>query len=236
MTEQAFNALVEAAAAPYRHSGRYAWHFARGKLLRDPVFRFLLRSGVLPPAGLLFDLGCGQGVLMALLQAARTWYAEGNWPLEWPAPPHGLELHGVELRRQRAAVARHALGCGAVVAEGDIRHAHLSPCEVIVILDVLLYLNKADQRLVLARCAAALRPGGVLVLREADAAAGLPFQITRWTERVACWSRGQLRQPLNYRPAPEWEALLEASGFTVETTPMSEGTPFGNVLFVASRG
>ena len=31
------------------------------------------------------------------------------------------------------------------------------------------------------------------------------------------------------------QALLEAAGFTVEARPMSEGTPFGNVLFVALR-
>jgi SAM-dependent methyltransferase len=235
MTDRDFRALVEAAAAPYRRSGRYAWHFARGKLRGDPVFRFLLSSGVLPPAGVLFDLGCGQGVLMALLRAAGACHARGDWPAEWPAPPSSLKLHGVELSRRRAEVAGQALDGGAVAERGDIRHAPLPACAAIVILDVLLYLDDADQRHVLARCAEALGPGGVLVLREADAGAGLPFHVTRWAEKLACWSRGQLRQRLRYRQAREWQALLEAAGFTVEASPMSEGTPFGNVLFVASR-
>jgi SAM-dependent methyltransferase len=235
MTDREFAALVEAAAEPYRRSGRYAWHFARGKLRGDPVFRFLLSSGVLPPAGVLFDLGCGQGVLMALLRSASASHARGDWPAEWPAPPAALKLHGVELSRRRAKVAGQALDGGAVVEMGDIRHAPLPACAAIVILDVLLYLDDADQRRVLARCAAALGPGGVLVLREADAGAGLPFHVTRWAEKLACWSRGQIRQSLRYRPAREWQALLEAAGFTVEARPMSEGTPFGNVLFVALR-
>jgi len=190
---------------------------------------------VLPPAGVLFDLGCGQGVLMALLRAAGACHARGDWPAEWPAPPSALKLHGVELSRRRAEVAGQALDGGAVVERGDIRLAPLPACAAIVILDVLLYLDDADQRHVLARCAEALGPGGVLVLREADAGAGLPFHVTRWAEKLACWSRGQIRQSLRYRPAREWQALLEAAGFTVEARPMSEGTPFGNVLFVALR-
>ncbi|QQP93287.1 class I SAM-dependent methyltransferase (plasmid) [Skermanella sp. TT6] len=235
MTDALFRDLVEAAALPYRESGRYAWHFAKGKLGGDPVFRFLLRTPVLPSAGRLLDLGCGQGVLMALLRSAAARHAEGTWPADWPPPPRNLDLRGVELGARRARTAQAALGDGAAVVHGDIREVPLPRSTAIVILDVLLYLGRDDQARVLARCAEALEPGGVLVLREADAGAGIRFGVTRWAERVACWSRGQWRQPLVYRPAPEWAALLEGLGFTVAMTPMSSGTPFGNMLFVARR-
>ena len=75
----------------------------------------------------------------------------------------------------------------------------------------------------------------MLGLREADAGAGVRFSVTRWAERAACWSRGQWRQPLLDSSGPEWAALLRGLGFTVAMTPMSSGTPFGNVLFVARR-
>lgn len=235
MTDALFRELVEAAALSYRRSGRYAWHFAKGKLGGDPVFRFLLRTPVLPSAGRLLDLGCGQGVLMALLRSAAARHAEGAWPADWPPPPRNLDLQGVELGFRRARTAQAALGDGATVVRGDIREVPLPRSTAIVILDVLLYLGRDDQARVLARCAEALEPGGVLVLREADAGAGVRFSVTRWAERAACMSRGQWRQPLLYRPAPEWAALLEGLGFTVAMTPMSSGTPFGNVLFVARR-
>lgn len=235
MTDALFREMVEAAALSYRRSGRYAWHFAKGKLGGDPVFRFLLRTPVLPSAGRLLDLGCGQGVLMALLRSAAARHAEGAWPADWPPPPRNLDLQGVELGFRRARTAQAALGDGATVVRGDIREVPLPRSRAIVILDVLLYLGRDDQARVLARCAEALEPGGVLVLREADAGAGVRFSVTRWAERAACWSRGQWRQPLLYRPAPEWAALLRGLGFTVAMTPMSSGTPFGNVLFVARR-
>ncbi|MBP2302033.1 class I SAM-dependent methyltransferase [Azospirillum picis] len=233
MTDSLFRELVETAALPYRHCGRYAWHFAKGKLKGDPVFRHLLRRPLLPGAGRLLDLGCGQGVLMALLRAAAARHAVGDWPPDWPAPPSALSLHGVELSARRARLARAALGDSVV--QGDIRDALLPPSDAIVILDVLLYLSRDEQAAVLARCAGALASGGVLLLREADAGGGLPFHVTRWAERLACLMRRQWHQPLVYRPAREWIVLLEDLGLAVTALPMSQGTPFANTLFIARQ-
>lgn len=230
-----FKTLVKAAAAPYRTAGKYAWYFARGKLGGDPVFHYLIRHGLLPDRGRLFDLGCGQGVLMALLHAAKERFAAGQWPANWPEPPGNLHLHGIELRTDRAAVARLALGDAASVETRDIRVVSLPACAVITILDVLLYLDREAQRAVLEQCAHALAPGGLLVLREANAGRGLAFAMTRWAERVACWARGQFGQALVYRRAEEWNTLLAGLGFSVSAVPMSAGTPFANVLFLARR-
>ena len=41
--------LHAAASAHYRRGGKFAHHFARGKLKHDPVFRALLVDGAIPP-------------------------------------------------------------------------------------------------------------------------------------------------------------------------------------------
>jgi len=228
--------LFEAATRPYVGAGQYAWHSARGKLRHDPVYFSLLRRGLFPDRGSLLDLGCGQGILMSLLIAAKKQYQAGQWPRGWPAPPLNLDLQGIELRQDRVQAARRALGDSARVELVDLCSTDYPPCSVIVMLDVLLYLHEREQRRVLEKTAAALGPGGLLLLREADAGAGFAFRVTRWSERIAGAVRGQFGQQLHYRSAELWVAALEGLGYAVSVEPMSEATPFANVLFVARKG
>jgi SAM-dependent methyltransferase len=227
--------LFEAATRPYVKAGKYAWHFSRGKLRLDPVFFELLQRGLLPDRGRMYDLGCGKGILLALLCAARAEFQRGRWPATWLAPPAQLDLNGIELRRDRVRAAQAALGDAASVSLGDIREIEFSPCAAVVILDVLLYLDPPAQDNILRRAAAALQPGGMLLLREANASAGLSFLITQWCERIAGLGRGALWQRLHYRTSDEWIASLESLGFSVTAEFMSRGTPFANMLFVARR-
>lgn len=230
-----FNDLIDTATLPYARAGQYAYQFARGKLRYDPVFHAVLKDGLLPNQGRLLDLGCGLGVLPALLNQARSQYQAGNWFADWPTPPQHLELLGVELLQWKVTAATQALEDKATIRQGDIRTIELPQCSGIVILDVLLYLNAAEQQQILQRIAQALQPGGVLLLCEGNAAGGLRFHITRLAEQICCLSRGQGWQPLHYRSTKEWMALLQELGFSVESLPMSQGTPFANVLFRATR-
>jgi SAM-dependent methyltransferase len=226
--------LFEAATRPFANAGRYAWHYARGKLRYDPVYFALLTRGVLPNAGRLIDLGCGQGILFALLAAAKAQFERGQWPRGWPPPP-GLGMLGFELQEARVKTARLALQGKAAIDCRDIRQVELLPSAAIVILDVLYHLSGAEQERVLEAAARALQPGGILLLREADAGAGLSFRLSRWGNRLVSAYQGRLRQKLEYRGAAQWVRLLEALDFSVSAEPMSQGTPFGSVLFIARR-
>src|SRR5512134_437539 len=174
---RALEAIVAAAGGAYAGAGRGAVHFARGKLRHDPVFRAILARGLVPDGARLVDLGCGQGVLIAFLHAARACFEAGEWPQEWPPPPRLASARGVDLRRRAIAAARTAVGNRAAFEVGDVRHAAIPACDAIAILDVLHYLPPEDQERVLARCAAALSPAGVLLLRIGDADAGLRATI-----------------------------------------------------------
>src|SRR3984893_5759337 len=90
--------LLDQACEPYRPAGRFAYHFARGKLRGDPVFRAILELGLLRGYRRILDLGCGQGLLAAWLRAAAyCCYERGIWPRTWPPAPRPESMRGIEL-------------------------------------------------------------------------------------------------------------------------------------------
>lgn len=236
--DAAWSALHRAACAPYRQAGNFAWHFARGKLGRDPVFRGLLERGLLPARGRVVDIGCGQGLLASLMAAIDAQQAAGGWPADWPAPPLGNRYLGIELMPRDVARARAAVGGLRSQPEficGDMREVPLPPCEAVVILDVLHYVDHDAQAALLARVAAALRPGGRLLLRVGDADSRRGFAVSQWVDRIVTLVRGHRVPPTYGRPLRDWITLLQSRGFVVQPLPMSQGTPFANVLLVADK-
>lgn len=237
MSERDFrDALVDAATTPYRRAGRFAWHYARGKVRNDPAYLGILKLGLIAANARVLDLGCGQGLIASTLLAADTLWRANTWPAGWPPAPTGVHIRGMELMPRDVERARQALADRATIERKDIRTADYGVADAIVILDVLHYLAAPDQEAVLARVRAALCPDGVLVLRVGDAGAGLPFRMSVWVDRIVTFARGHRIAALHCRTLAEWIALLERLGFVVQAMPMSAGTPFANVLLVGRRG
>lgn len=228
--------LREETAHRYLRLGISHWEFVRGKLRFDPMYRAIPGSDAIPRAGRLVDVGCGRGILLALLATARELDATCPPPPAWRVPSEHLELVGLELRPKLAEVARAALGEAARIESGDAARLPLPAADAIVLLDVLHYLPKKDQEDLLHRIAASLEPGGVVLVREADAGGGWRFQLTRAAERLCAWARGHWRQRFCYRTAREWTELLRRHGLEVVERPMSAGTPYANRLIEARRG
>ena len=200
------------------------------------MYLALLQHGVLPDEGVLLDLGCGQGLLLSLLQVAKEQHAAGRWPRGWPAPPSRLALRGIDAHAGRVDIVRRALGASVQVEQRDLRGIDLShPCCVVAMIDVLLYLPEGEPERLIRKVAQALDPGGMLLLREPDAGAGLAFRLTQFGSWVDALTRGRWRAPIHYRSAGHWNAVLASEGLSIEAQPMSRGTPFANVLFVARK-
>jgi SAM-dependent methyltransferase len=222
------------ASAPYRSAGRFAWHFARGKLGMDPVFRHLLSRGLIAPRAQVLDIGCGQGLLASLLRAADAAAARGHWPSDWAPAPRSTRVTGIELMPRDIERAQRALGeAAAEFVCGDMRHTPFPASDAVVILDVLHYIDIAEQNRVLERVRAALQPGGRLLLRIGDASSRRGFRASQWVDAIVTFVRGHRVPPVFGRTLAAWMVKLEGLGFRVEAVPMSQGTPFANVLLVA---
>jgi len=214
-----FRALAREAAERYPARDRYARHFAYSKLTGDPAFRHLLDDGLIPRDSRVLDLGCGQGLLGALLATAGM---------------HGsYQYSGIDLSARDIARARAASRPEDQFSVGDIRAIDFGEADAVVILDVLHYVAPEEQLDVLRRVRAALLRGGTLLLRVADAAGGMRFRITEALDLAVTRLRGHAVRHLHSLPLAERVRQLESEGFSVEPQPMSAGTPFANVLLVA---
>lgn len=107
---------------------------------------------LLPRNGTFYDLGCGYGFM--------------TYMLHWAAP--GRALTGVDYDLEKVEVAQgNFLRTEDILFEqGDLTTYGLKSCDGIIVSDVLHYLLPDDQVALLARCVAALHPGGRLIIRE----------------------------------------------------------------------
>ena len=104
-----------------------------------------------------------------------------------------------------------------------------------LLLDVLHLIPPADQQRLLRQIMSRLEPGGVLLIREADAGGGWGFQAVKFGNRLKNVAVGNWRQTFHFRTADDWQQLFAREGWTVVRQPMGEGTPFANVLFRLTR-
>lgn len=225
--------VVQRAASKYRASGRSAYYFARFKLRYDPFYTLLLLEGLVPAGARIVDLGCGQGLLGAWLSAAQQCYVEGNWDSACAAPELVKSYRGIDRNEAEIRRARQALGNGADFIVGDIAVQELSAASMIVLLDVLHYLDYAAQLKVLRLIRAALPAEGVLLVRVGDRASGVRASISGWVDRLVLRLRRGGIGELYRRPLTEWLLLLAQVGFTVQEVAHQRSLGYANSLLRA---
>ena len=188
------------------------------KVRLDPVYPLALER--LAGAKDVLDLGAGMGLMEALF-AVRS---------------PGARIRGIEWDDKKVGMAKRLLGDlpGVAVEKGDARAADLGTPDAILLFDVLHYIPAAEQRAWLARCAHALAPGGLLVIRELDSTAkkgNLAERIDRFAVRIG-WNRGG---GVHSWPIEEMTAMLVEQGFTVQVQPAGKGVFSANALVTARK-
>jgi SAM-dependent methyltransferase len=205
-------------AAPLspRPTDRMRFHWVRTKLLGDPVAKLAVDLA----SGSVLDIGTGRGqVPLLLLLLGRV-----------------SRVHGIDWDAAKIAAAQHAAaGLAASFVREDMRTARFEPVDTVLLLDALHYFTVEEQDALLDRAAAAVLPGGRILVREADASAGWRSAMTLWEERVFTFLRVNRGERVRFRTARDLVARLEAAGLDCEVRPAWRGTPFANVLLVGRR-
>ena len=191
--------------------------YVRCKLWLDPVAAQLANEGEL---GDVLDVGCGRGQLgLFVHDLGRT-----------------RSLAGFDFDARKIEVAERAAAGDAVYSVGDATVAGAASADTVLLIDVLHYLTAEQQDHLLASALAALRPGGRLMVREADASAGARAALTRALERAAtALGYNRARAELGFRSAAELRARLERLGCRVRITPPAAHAVLANFFLVATH-
>ena len=221
--------VFAAAADRYLDQSITAWEFARGKLRHDPVYRATLAE-LDAVTGTLVDIGCGQGLAIAVLVEARAHAQRGEWPANAPRPAFD-RLVGIDTSARVTRLASRALGGAARIIRATASDGLPESFGAALLFDVLHLIPEAEQRRIVRDIWTRLPAGGLLLVREVDAAAGARFRAVWIGNRMKALVVGRWRQTFHFRTASEWRAVFASAGFEVETRSMGEGTPFANVLF-----
>ena len=211
------------------HRFDHCREFARGKLRGDPL-RALCAEDCFGTA-ILLDVGCGSGLMLALLAEARARVRCGTWVSSLPAPPLFQRMIGLDIRPRVVQVAREALKSDAEILEADARDLKPSTHDAVLICDMLHMIAFDEQERVIAAARQSLREGGVLLVREADAAAGWRFRVVLAGNQLKALALRRWRQRFYFRTLTEWRAVFSRHGLEVTSLPNAGGTPFASVLF-----
>jgi 2-polyprenyl-3-methyl-5-hydroxy-6-metoxy-1,4-benzoquinol methylase len=176
-----------------------------------------------PTGARVLDVGCGHGLFalyLALLDPTR-------------------EVTGVDIDGDKLALARHAAATADTVVtfrEGGARPLRDAPWDVITIIDVLYLLGVAEVRQLLEASAAALSPGGRLVVKELDTVPPWKLRLSRVQEllatRVLRITKGH---DLVFHSADDVAAVLEGAGLEVTRTRLDRGHLHPHHLLVGIR-
>jgi SAM-dependent methyltransferase len=208
---------------------RTRFHYLRAKLLADPVAKLIADLAVGEPNGfgVVFDVGTGRGQLPLLL-------------IELGA---ATSASGIDWDRDKIAIAeRAATGqtgdlsrVDATFTHGDAHTVSFDAADTVLLVDVLHYFTHEEQDKLLDRAALAVRPGGRILVREADAQRGWRSFMTLAEERFFTFIGFNRAERVRFRPAREIAARLEANGLRCIIRPAWGKTPFSNVLVVGRK-
>ena len=203
----------------YTYKGPVLEWYMRVKIRLEKCYTLFDR--IVPREGTVVDLGCGYGPLsymLAMLSDRRR-------------------IVGVDYDAEKIETARHSFlrRPETEFVHADLRTAELPEADAFLLLDVLHYMQPEEQRGLIARCAARLKAGGRIIIRDGDAGKAERHKTTAMTE---VWSTkivgfNKTDGELHFTSTPELQQTARRLGLEIHAAHTDAHT--SNTVYILTR-
>jgi 2-polyprenyl-3-methyl-5-hydroxy-6-metoxy-1,4-benzoquinol methylase len=204
--------------AQYRDPGIRARTYMRIRWAICPFDRIL---PFVPDRGVLVDVGCGSALWLTYLSLQKP----------------GLELHGVDTDPRKLEVA----ATSTVAAKARLRQVSATELpqrafDCVTIVDVMCLMSDELKADVLRAAYAALRPGGTIVIKDADTSPWWKYAITAMEELIVVRIMRMTHGRPRFQSLDAYRRGLEAAGFQgVEAARIDRGYLHPHVVLRARK-
>ncbi len=205
--------------AIFKGQGAWTAFYTRTKFKICPLLPI---EPLLPRAGRVLDLGCGNGLFAAILKLGSP-----------ERTIVGFDLDEKKIDSARAAFKDWE---GMDFSVGDLIHSDYPSADIITIIDVLYLIPPDAQEAILRKCHAALPAGGVLAVKDMDTRPRWKYAWNTVQETLAVKIIGfTLGSRFYFQSRENFTALLQKIGFEVEVVPLDKGYWYPHILYLAKK-
>lgn len=211
--------FVEALINSYTYKGPVLEWYMKVKVRLEKRYRVF--NDLIPYDASVTDIGCGYGPLCFML----SMYSPKR------------KVLGIDYDDEKITVANYSFlkkdnlsfVC-ANAAEYDLPHS-----DVFVMNDMLHYLDLASQADIIARCAAALNPDGMIIIRDGDASKMKRHKVTELTEKLSTeiLKFNKVDGQLFFSSAEKIKEIAKDNGLSV--TSMDNDSRTSNTIYILRK-
>jgi 2-polyprenyl-3-methyl-5-hydroxy-6-metoxy-1,4-benzoquinol methylase len=177
---------------------------------------FLELEKYLPKEGFILDIGCGYGLMSAVLALTSD----------------ERKVTAIDSSDRRIVVAKkstRSLQNIAFICD-DVRNIQMDKCDGIIMIDFLHHIPFLLQEEILALSYENLNPGGVMVIKDVDYEPSVKYLITELFELVF-----YPKDRFTIRSSIEYSRLLKGVGFDVSVILRPNESIFSTVVYVCNK-
>ena len=203
----------------YGESGLVTKSYLRIKLKICPLVRL---ESLFPKEGKIIDLGCGSGLFANILGMGS----------------YKRRIVGADMDENKIALAERTKGHLASIeyTVGNIVTMDYPRADAFSLIDVLYLIPYDAQEVILRKCANALPPKGMLIIKEMDTRPRWKYIWNYCQETLAVKIIGfTLGERFYFRSRENFENLLGGLGFMVNTVRLDRGYWYPHIAYVCTR-